>query len=635
MITDSSGTPGPRLVRVVTALAASVSIALALTLPGVHFWSAWHREFATVSAEATIAAAEVSALASRSPNLWEFQEHRLLGLLMIGAAKGRRRVLNADGVVINDLVLEPPVWGLEISASAPILDSGREVGRIEVTHSLRTTLLGTAQIGLLALVLATVAFIALRLLPLRLLRRALSRAAHLATHDALTGLPNRVLFHDRLSQALSRTRREDGVVALLYIDLDHFKDINDTLGHAAGDRLLQVVTVRLGATIREMDTLARLGGDEFAIIQAGTRQPGDAEALAQRVIEELSIPYDLDGHQAVIGASIGIALRGADSSRGDVTALQQEADVALYRSKADGRGTYRFFEAAMHARLRERKAMETDMRAALAASAFVLHYQPQLSLTGDCIAGAEALIRWRHPTRGEVPPTEFIPLAEEIGLIIPLGDWVLREACRQAATWPSGLRVAVNVSPVQFREAAFVDRVECALLETGLEPGRLELEVTEGILLTDTEETLITLGKLRALGVSLAMDDFGTGYSSLGYLLKFRFDKIKIDRTFVHELAKGADAAAIVSTVMALCHSLGIRSNAEGVEAAHEEALLRGHGCQEIQGYHIARPMPAVDIDAFFAGRSVVLVSGCCPDQPAADHAVGRLPAQYFGQTRH
>ncbi|MBR0665491.1 EAL domain-containing protein [Roseomonas hellenica] len=606
MTGDRPGMPGPRLVRFVTGLAAAISIAIALTLPAVHFWSAWHREFATVNAEATLAAAEVSALASRTPGLWEYQEHRLQGLLSIGAEKGRRRVLTMDGVVVTELVLQRRQPGPEITASAPVLDAGRQVGRVEVTHPLRETLLETAQVGALALLLAVVAFVGLRLLPLRLLQRSLSRAAHLATHDALTGLPNRLLFRDRLGQALSRARREGGAVAVLYLDLDQFKEINDSLGHAAGDRLLQVVAARLAATVRETDTLARLGGDEFAIIQSGTRQPGDAEALAQRLIEELSIPYDLDGHQAVIGASVGIAMRGGDATASDVNALQQEADVALYRSKGEGRGTYRFFEAAMHARLRERKAMQADLRAALRTGAFTLQYQPQFSLAGDCVVGAEALIRWHHAVRGIILPEAFIPLTEETGLIIPIGDWVLREACRQAATWPPGLRVAVNVSPVQFREAAFVERVQQALLASGLEPGRLELEVTEGILLTDTDETLVTLGRLRTLGVSLAMDDFGTGYSSLGYLLKFRFDKIKIDRSFVHELAKGGDAAAIVSAVVALCHSLGIRSNAEGVEDALEEALLREQGCEEIQGYHIGRPMPADQIDAFFARRAAV-----------------------------
>jgi diguanylate cyclase (GGDEF)-like protein len=623
MIDDRPGTPGPRLVRFVTGLAAAISILIALALPGVHFWSAWHREHARATAEAIVAAAEISTLASRYPGLWEFQEHRLQGLLTIGAENDRRRVVNADGVVLTEVSALPPGSGPEITAAAPVLDAGRVVGRVEVSHSLRGTLLETAQVGAVAFILAVAAFIGLRVLPLRLLQRAISRAAHLATHDALTGLPNRVLFRDRLDQALFRARREDGVVALLYLDLDHFKEINDSLGHAAGDRLLQVVAARLAATIRETDTLARLGGDEFAVVQSGARQPGDAEALAQRIIEELSIPYDLDGHQAVISVSIGIALRGGGADALDGNALQQEADVALYRAKGEGRGTFRFFEAAMHARLRERKAMEADLRAAIAQAAFRLEYQPQISLTGDCVVGAEALIRWRHARRGEILPAEFIPLAEETGLIIPLGDWVLREACRQAAAWPAPLRVAVNVSPVQFREPAFVQRVEQALLAAGLEARRLELEVTEGILLTDTDETLVTLGRLRALGVSLAMDDFGTGYSSLGYLLKFRFDKIKIDRSFVHEMTKGGDAAAIVSTVVALCRSLGIRCNAEGVEAEHEAVLLRREGCQEAQGYHIGRPMPAEQIDAFLEGRSLALADGCCPEDGAA-HPDGR-----------
>lgn len=615
MIDNRPELPGPRLVRFVTGLAAAISILIALALPGVHFWSAWQREHAKARAEAIVAAAEISALASRYPALWEFQEHRLQGLLTIGAENDRRRVVNADDVILTEVSALPPGSGPEITAAAPVLDAGRVVGRVEVSHSLRETLLETAQVGTVALLLAVGAFIGLRVLPLHLLQRAISRAAHLAAHDSLTGLPNRVLFRDRLNQALSRARRDDGVVALLYLDLDQFKDINDTLGHPAGDRLLQLVAARLTATVRETDTLARLGGDEFAVVQSGARQPGDAEVLAQRIIEELSIPYDLDGHQAVISVSIGIALRGGGDAF-DNNALQQEADVALYRAKGEGRSTFRFFEAAMHARLRERKAMEADLRAAIAQAAFRLEYQPQISLDGDCVVGAEALIRWRHARRGEILPAEFIPLAEETGLIIPLGDWVLREACRQAAAWPAPLRVAVNVSPIQFREAAFVQRVEQALQASELEPHRLELEVTEGILLTDTDDTLVTLHRLRALGVSLAMDDFGTGYSSLGYLLKFRFDKIKIDRSFVHKMTEGGDAAAIVSTVVALCRSLGIRCNAEGVEAEHEAVLLRREGCQEAQGYHIGRPMPAEQIDSFLQGRSLALPGGCCAEEP-------------------
>jgi diguanylate cyclase (GGDEF)-like protein len=388
------------------------------------------------------------------------------------------------------------------------------------------------------------------------------------------------------------------------LDLDHFKEVNDTLGHTAGDRLLRGVVARLGTCLRPADTLARLGGDEFGIVQVGARQPGDAEALARRLILAVAEPFDLSGHQAVVGASVGIAIRTEDTSMLDAGILQQEADVALYRAKESGRGTYRFFQPSMHARLIERKALEMDLRKSLATNGFTIHYQPQVGLDSNQLVGAEALIRWDHPVRGLVGPEAFIPLAEETGLIVPIGEWVLREACRQAMTWSAPLAIAVNVSPVQFRQAGFVEFVQKTLQETGLHPSRLELEVTEGILLTDTDETLLTLGRLRSLGITLAMDDFGTGYSSLGYLLKFRFDKIKIDRSFVHGLSQKGDAAAIVSAVVALCRSLGIRSNAEGVEDEAEATLLRDQGCQEVQGFHFGRPMSAASFHVLVAAHT-------------------------------
>jgi diguanylate cyclase (GGDEF)-like protein len=307
---------------------------------------------------------------------------------------------------------------------------------------------------------------------------------------------------------------------VLCLDLDRFKEVNDTLGHAAGDQLLHQVTQRIGAAVRETDTLARLGGDEFAIVQSGPQQPADVEALAVRLVAALAEPFNLGGHQALIGASIGVTLRdttsvGLPGERLEVGTMLQEADIALYRAKAEGRATYRFFQTEMNQQLQERRSLEADLRLAIAEGQFRLHYQPQVGLAGRDIFGAEALIRWQHPQRGNVRPDEFIQLAEETGLIVQIGDWVLVEACREASTWPRPLRIAVNVSPVQFRKAGFVDSVRRALHDTGLEPARLELEVTEGVLLSDTEETLQTLGRLRGLGVSIAMDDFGTGYSSL------------------------------------------------------------------------------------------------------------------------
>ncbi|MBK1660577.1 putative bifunctional diguanylate cyclase/phosphodiesterase [Paracraurococcus ruber] len=431
----------------------------------------------------------------------------------------------------------------------------------------------------------------------------LERTAHLATHDALTGLPNRALFRDRLTQCLAECHREGGAVAVLYLDLDKFKEVNDSLGHAAGDRLLVQVATRLRATLRESDTLARLGGDEFAIVQRGVSQPIDAEALCLRIIATVAEPFDLDGHQANIGISIGVAMRAAAGMAVDPGILIQESDVALYRSKEEGRGIFRFFQEEMNLRLLKRKALEADLRRALAEGELRLHYQPQVSTDGLRLVGAEALIRWQHPVRGDIRPDQFIPLAEETGLIVPIGDWVMRTACRQAAGWPELRRIAVNVSPVQFRQPGFVAKVRETLAESGLAASRLELEITESILLNDTEEMLAILAELRALGVSIAMDDFGTGYSSLGYLRKFRFDKIKIDRSFVRNLSGGSDSAAIIRAVLGMSHALGIRSNAEGVEEAEQMALLGQEGCEEAQGFLFGRPMPAEEFAAVIAAH--------------------------------
>jgi diguanylate cyclase (GGDEF)-like protein len=434
-------------------------------------------------------------------------------------------------------------------------------------------------------------------------REAEARIRHMAHHDALTDLPNRVFFRDRLAQALARARREGEAVAVLCLDLDRFKEVNDTLGHAAGDQLLEAVADRLRADVREADTIARLGGDEFAVVQTALTQPGGADALSRRIVEALSRPFDLGGNVlASVGASVGVALYPADGE--DPDRLLRRADLALYRAKADGRGTHRFFEEQMDAQLRARAALERDLRGALAEERFELNYQPQVDLATGRLAGAEALLRWRHPERGMVPPAEFIPLAEETGLIVPIGEWVLATACREACGWPAPLRVAVNLSPVQFRQPGLAELVVRTLRCTGLDPTRLELEITEGVLLRDTDATVGALEALRALGVRIAMDDFGTGYSSLSYLRRFPFDKIKIDRSFVADLGRSGDAAEIVRAVIHLGRGLGMRANAEGVETAEQATLLRVAGCGEGQGYYFGRPVPAHEFAALVADGS-------------------------------
>ena len=424
-------------------------------------------------------------------------------------------------------------------------------------------------------------------------REAQEKLAHLAHHDALTGLSNRTKFREDLVDALHRAKR-DGRVAVLCLDLDHFKEINDTLGHPIGDDLLKEVAGRLNASIREDDTIARLGGDEFAVVQVGTN-PSEWSSLAERLVEILGAPYTVQGHQLNIGVSIGIAVAPDDGE--DPDQLLRNADMALYRAKEDGRSTYRFFEIGMDARVQARRLLEIDLRAALTRQEFEVYYQPIHELKTDQITGFEALIRWKHPLRGIISPLDFIPLAEETGLIGPIGDWILRKACMDAAGWSKDVRVAVNLSPIQFKNPNLVQSVTSALAVSRLAPDRLELEITESALLQDNEATLAALRRLRSFGVRIAMDDFGTGYSSLSYLHSFPFDKIKIDRSFIRELASRQNSMAIVRAVTGLGRSMGISIVAEGVETVEQLSLLRSEGCNEVQGFLFNRPRPARDVE--------------------------------------
>jgi diguanylate cyclase (GGDEF)-like protein len=407
------------------------------------------------------------------------------------------------------------------------------------------------------------------------------------------------LFHESLEGALKRSKRSGEPVAVLCLDLDHFKTVNDTLGHLVGDALLREVAGRLTRCARESDVVARLGGDEFAIIQIGGDQPLGATSLAERVIDAIGTQVDIDGHSLMIGTSIGIAVAPTDAK--DAEELLKKADVALYRAKEEGRGVYRFFEPGMDERMHARRALETDLRQALGKDEFRLVFQPLVNVGRRAVAGFEALLRWEHPRRGTVPPSEFISLAEDTGLITQIGSWVLREACRTAVTWPAGTRLAVNLSPVQFRNNSLVLDVASALGASGLSPARLELEVTETVMLNDTESTLETLRQLKELGVSISMDDFGTGYSSLSYLRKFPFDKIKIDQSFVRTIADSQESLAIIRAILGLGDSLGMIATAEGVETADQLALLRVQGCKEMQGYYFSRPVAAQQIPALIS----------------------------------
>ena len=426
-------------------------------------------------------------------------------------------------------------------------------------------------------------------------KEAEARIAHLAHYDTLTGLPNRVLFREQLEKELAFIRR-GGQLAVLYLDLDHFKHVNDTLGHSVGDELLKQAAERLRACLRDCDLIARLGGDEFAIVQTALGNPKDAELLAERLRKVILETFNLSGHQAVVDLSIGIALSPGDGLQLDE--LLKHADLALYGAKSEGRGTYRYFEPEMNARMKRRRNLEFDLRKALSCGELELHYQPLISLKNDEIVGCEALLRWHHPERGIIPPDDFIPVAEETGLINAIGEWVLRQACSEATTWPSHIKIAVNVSPVQFRNPSLVQMILHCLASSRLPADRLELEVTESVLMQNNEATLGMLHQLRVLGVRISMDDFGTGYSSLGNLRSFPFNKIKIDRAFIADLTQGADAVAIVQAIITLADSLKMTATAEGVETEAQRAILRTTGCAEMQGFLFSPPKSAMEIGA-------------------------------------
>jgi diguanylate cyclase (GGDEF)-like protein/PAS domain S-box-containing protein len=428
-------------------------------------------------------------------------------------------------------------------------------------------------------------------------RRAEQQIAHMARHDALTDLPNRVLLRDRLEHELKRVKRGE-IVAMLCLDLDHFKSVNDTLGHPIGDELLKLVADRLRGCTREPDTIARLGGDEFAIIMTQLHQPSDAAVLARRIRASINKPYHVDGHQIISDISIGISIAPIDGTEPDQ--LLKNADMALYGAKGDGRGTYRFFEAEMDKRMKERRNLEMDLRQALANGEFELHYQPLVNLQTNEISAFEALLRWHHPTKGLISPADFVPIAEETGLIVSIGEWVLRTACKETANWPDHVKVAVNLSPAQLKTKNLVSLVKEALADCSMAAERLQLEITETMLMQNTFATLAMLHELRKLGVQIAMDDFGTGYSSLSYLRSFPFDKIKIDRSFIQDLTNGAEPRAIVHAVAGLAKCLNMISTAEGVETQQQLDTLQAAGCTEMQGYLFSRAKPADEIVQLF-----------------------------------
>jgi diguanylate cyclase (GGDEF)-like protein len=432
-------------------------------------------------------------------------------------------------------------------------------------------------------------------------KRAEERITHLAHYDALTDLPNRVLFHERLKRELARIAPNEQL-AVFYIDIDEFKSVNDSLGHMIGDELLKSVALRLSQCIDDCDFVARLGGDEFAIVQTGVKDPAEVVDLVTRTFVAIRAPCDCLGHQVTSDASIGIAL--APQHGDDLDQILKNADLAMYAAKSAGRRTWRFFEPAMDAQVRARRTLETDLRKAIADDALEVHYQPCVGLQSNAITGCEALLRWRHPERGIISPTEFIPIAEDTGLINELGEWVLARACEEATTWPDDVKLAVNVSPVQFRSGTLALKIVAALAASGLSASRLELEITEAVLIRDDDTALEILHQLRAIGVRIALDDFGTGYSSLSYLRRFPFDKIKIDRCFVNDIAEPG-GSSIVQAVVNIAAARHMTTTAEGVETQRQQELLRSLGCTEMQGNLFSPPKPAKEIHRIlFAHRT-------------------------------
>jgi diguanylate cyclase (GGDEF)-like protein len=432
-------------------------------------------------------------------------------------------------------------------------------------------------------------------------RQQEARIEHLARHDALTELPNRIQFLEEMAASEPGIERGDKV-AVLCIDLDHFKSVNDMLGHAIGDKVLKQASARIWGTTRETDILARLGGDEFCLLLRPLERPGDAAMIAERIVRTMSSPFMVDGHQISIGASVGIAIAPQDGATTDV--LMKNADMALYRAKSEGRSTYHFFEKDMDAAIQRRRLLEAGLRNALAGNELRLMFQPLVGLKENRIICFEALLRWNYGERGAVSPVEFIPVAEETGLIVPIGEWVLREACRTAVSWPTSVRVAVNLSAVQFKNKRLFETVHAILTETGLPPTRLELEITESLLLKDNEQTLHTLHRLRAIGIRICMDDFGTGYSSLSYLRAFPFDKIKIDRSFMRDLDSRGDSLAIIKAVIGLGQSLGMSTTAEGVETEAQLKAVREQGCDEVQGFLFSPPLEIAQVQVLLANEA-------------------------------
>ena len=600
----------PKLRRLVDTAAGITALLIVVTVPLVYATAGLQREEGGIVALSRTYGALTTAAIAQRPTMWQFEEHRLRSLVEHDVTREGARVAytinDASGTPIISSH-ETPLPAPTITSSSPLYDATQVVGHYRVDKSLRQLVVETLVVALLSLLGALLALLPLRALPLRALQRSQEQLIYLAKHDVLTGLPNRSLLDDRLEQAILLGQRAQRCVSVAFIDLDHFKSVNDSLGHDVGDELLVQMAQRLSGCLRSTDTVVRLGGDEFVVVLLD--QPGDADSLThalERLQQAVVAPMNVRGHTVQLGCSMGAATYPADGDNASV--LLKNADSAMYRAKELGRNNFQFYTADMNSRAKARMAMQAGLIRALKEEEFFLDYQPQVDLRSGGVIGVETLVRWRHPEMGIVPPNDFIPLAEETGIIVALGEWVLRTACAQHTAWREAglpaLRLAVNVSPRQFRDPRFADVVARVLAESRMEAVHLELEITESLIMEDVTQAIAIMHRLRVLGVELSIDDFGTGYSSLSSLKNFPVARLKVDRSFIHMLPGERDDRSIAMAVIALGHQLNMKVVAEGVETEDQREFLRRSDCDEMQGYQFSRPVAPDEIARMLGGGS-------------------------------
>jgi len=595
--------------RIVGWAALVLTVLVIISPPAVVYYFNVGQDQAEINGELNIRAREIEHRVTADPEYWMYEVPRLEELLAdsddtdlkeLNSGSHIHRLYDSAGKLILQVPeAEPTFFWPTLRLSTEILDYGKIVGRLEVEHSIADIYKLTAITAAFSIFLGLSLLWILMALPLRLVRSAWERVSHQASHDAVTQLPNRLLFLDRLNQALRRVPRQKSSLAVISIDLDHFKEVNDTLGHTAGDQLLNIVAERIANCIRKQDTVARFGGDEFAVLLTDLASSEEAAAIAERIICDISRPCNLSGTDAVVGASAGIALAHADAQT-DADTLIKNADIALYQSKNTGRGVYNFFKSEMDDALRMRKSLEYRMRHALNALAFELRYQPEINTKSGRVEAVEAQISWRDAELGDVSPEVFLPIAERTGLIAPITEWVLMRACKDAMEWDE-VKVGVNLSPTLFQQPGLADTVARALEMSGLPAHRLELEVSEEILFRNNTRTLSVLEELNAIGVPIALDGFGSGYSSFSYLKRFPFRKLKIDHTFIEDLDRNEKASDIIKALVGMSVALNMDIIAQGVEHTGQALALEDAGCTEFQGSLFGKPVTREDMSLVLA----------------------------------